>query len=81
MRRVAEKNLQKAADLEPWNVEAYAALGLLFIAESQYKRAEGFFRKALSINPDHALSRKKLNEIPGTGEKKKKFSIFGKSKK
>jgi curved DNA-binding protein CbpA len=81
MRRVAEKNLQKAAELEPWNVEAYAALGLLFVAESQYKRAEGFFRKALSINPDHALSRKKLNEILGTGEKKKKFSFFGKSKK
>lgn len=81
MRRVAEKNLQKAAELDPWNVEAYVALGLLFVAENQLKRAEGFFRKALSINPDHILSRKKLNEILGKSEKKKKFSIFGKSKK
>jgi curved DNA-binding protein CbpA len=81
MRRVAEKNLQKAIELEPYNVEVYAALGLLFIAENQLKRAEGFFRKALSINPDHGVSRKKLNQLLGKGEKKKKFSIFGKTKK
>ena len=80
MRRVAEKNLQKAVELEPYNVDAYAALGLLFVAESQLKRAEGFFRKALSINPDHAVSRKKLNELTGKGGKKKKFSLFGQKK-
>lgn len=80
MRRMAEKNLQKAIELEHWNAEAYAALGLLFYSEQHLKRAEGFFRKALSINPDHDLSRKKLLEITGKDEGKKRFSFFGKKK-
>ncbi len=81
LRRVAEKNLQKTVELEPWNVEAFAALGLLFLSENQIKRAEGFFRKVLSINPDHALARKKLSEIQGEENKKSLLSRFGKSKK
>ena len=80
MRRIAEKNLQKAIELEHWNAEAYAALGLLFYSEKHLKRAEGFFRKALSINPDHDLSRKKLLEITGADAEKKRFSFFGKKK-
>jgi curved DNA-binding protein CbpA len=86
LKRTAAANLQKAIDLEPWNVEAYAAMGILFLSENQAKRAEGFFRKVLSFNPDHPLARKKLEEIAGsssgTSEKKKSmFNIFGKSKK
>jgi tetratricopeptide (TPR) repeat protein len=82
LRRRAADNLQKAIDLEQWNVEAITALGILFQTEKQPKRAEGFFRKALSINPDHSLARKKLEELTGSTVKKKgKFSIFGKSKK
>lgn len=81
LRRMAAANLQKAVDLEPWNVEAFTALGILFLTEGQPKRAEGFFRKTLSINPDHTLARKKLMEITGVDPKKKKFSFFGKSKK
>jgi tetratricopeptide (TPR) repeat protein len=84
LKRIAATNLQKAVDLEPWNVEAYAALGMLFLSENQVKRAEGFFRKVLSINSDHALARKKLDDILGTsGEAKKKsrFTLFGKPKK
>jgi curved DNA-binding protein CbpA len=80
LRRMAADNLQKAVALEPYNVEAHAALGLLFLAENQVKRAEGFFRKVLSFNPDHALARKKLDEILGTSTasgKKSRFSIFG----
>jgi len=82
LKRMAANNLQKAIDLEPWNAEAFTAMGILFISENQVKRAEGFFRKALAINPDHALARKKLAEITGKEPKKKsKFSLFGKSKK
>lgn len=84
LKRIAATNLQKAVDLEPWNVEAYSALGILFLSEKQVKRAEGFFRKVLSINPDHALARKKLDEILGTstaGKKKSRFGLFGKNKK
>ena len=80
LKRVSTDNLQKAIDLEPWNVEPYAAMGILFMSENQNKRAEGFFRKVLSLNPDHALARKKLEEILGTstGDRKKSvFNIFG----
>ncbi len=80
LKRMAATNLQRSIDLEPWNVEAFTALGLLFLSENQLNRAEGFFRKVLSLNPDHSLARKKLNEITGAGEKKKKFSLFGKKK-
>jgi tetratricopeptide (TPR) repeat protein len=81
LRRMAAENLQKAIDLEHWNVEAFTAMGLLLISENQPLRAEGFFRKVLSINPDHAVARKKLQEIIGKNSKKKrKFSLFGKKK-
>lgn len=82
-KRMAEKNLQKAIELEPWNVEAFSAMGILFLSENQVNRAEGFFRKVLSLNPDHALAKKKLQEIQKekTDKKKPGFSIFGKSKK
>lgn len=82
LRRRSADNLQKAIDLEPYNVEAYTAMGILFMAENQPNRAEGFFRKAISINPDHALARKKLAELGDSQSMKKtKFNIFGKPKK
>ncbi len=83
-KHIAAANLQKAIDIEPYNVEAYAAMGILFMSENQPKRAEGFFRKVLSINPDHVLARKKLDEILGSstgGRKNSLLSIFGKTKK
>ncbi|HLP44783.1 MAG TPA: DnaJ domain-containing protein [Candidatus Kapabacteria bacterium] len=83
LRRAAEKSLQKVIDQEPWNVEAYTAMGMLFLSENQVNRAEGFFRKVLSLNPDHALARKKLQELldSRTDKTKHGFSIFGKTKK
>jgi hypothetical protein len=44
------------------------------------KRAENFFRKALSIDPEHELSKKKLAELLGTDKKKSGFSLFQKKK-
>jgi tetratricopeptide (TPR) repeat protein len=79
-RRRAADNLQKAIDLEHWNVDAFIAMGLLLMSENQPLRAEGFFRKVLSINPDHAVARQKLAEITGKSDKKGKFSLFGKKK-
>lgn len=83
LKRMAEKHLQRVLESEPWNVEALVALGMLFLSIDQVNRSEGFFRKAISFNPDHAIARKKLAEIKGsqTGKKKKGFSLFGKSKK
>jgi tetratricopeptide (TPR) repeat protein len=65
MKRQAEQNLAKAAALEPWNAEHVVALGMLFYAERLPKRAEGFFRKALELEPKHELALKKLAEITG----------------
>jgi curved DNA-binding protein CbpA len=86
LKRAAEKNLQTAINLENWNVEALTAMGMLYLSENQVNRAEGFLKKALSHDPDHALAMKKLQELKELkGEKpvKKKsgFSLFGKSKK
>jgi tetratricopeptide (TPR) repeat protein len=83
LRRAAEKSLQKVIDQEPWNVEAYMAMGLLFLSENQVIRAESFFRKVLSLNPEHALAKKKLQELMDSHTDKTKhgFSLFGKSKK
>jgi tetratricopeptide (TPR) repeat protein len=77
MKRQAEQNLTKAATLEPWNAEHVAALGMLFYSEHLLKRAEGFFRKALELDPNHDQARKKLAEITGP---EKNFSNLLKEK-
>ncbi len=89
-KRDAEKSLQKAAEMESWNAEPLAALGMLFYSERLNKRAEVYFRKALELEPKHALARAKLEEIVGPEKKPMdvvqqklgKFlpSIFGKKK-
>ncbi len=68
LKREAEQNLQKAAELEAWNAEPFAALGMLFYSEKLYKRAESFFRKAVELEPTHALAKSKLLEIVGPQE-------------
>jgi tetratricopeptide (TPR) repeat protein len=65
LKRQAEQSLAKAAALEPWNAEHVVALGMLFYSERLPKRAEGFFRKALELDPNHDLARRKLAEIAG----------------
>jgi tetratricopeptide (TPR) repeat protein len=65
MHRQAEQSLAKAAAIEPWNAEHVVALGMLFYSERLLKRAEGFFRKALELDPNHELARKKLTVITG----------------
>jgi curved DNA-binding protein CbpA len=80
LRRAAEKNFQKVIELEPWNAEPYAALGMLFQSEKLDRRAENFYRKALSIDPDHELAKKRLSEMTGGEKKQSMFSIFQKKK-
>ncbi len=81
LRRMAERNLQKASELEPWNPEPLIAMGKLFLHEGLKKRAETFFRKALSINPENEIAKKKLDEIKKSSSKKISIgSIFRKKK-
>ena len=77
MKRQAEQNLSKASTIEPWNAEHVVALGMLFYSERLMKRAVGFFRKALELEPKHDLARKKLAEITGP---EKNFSDLIKEK-
>jgi len=91
LKRAAEVNLRKASEMETWNAEPYAALGMLFYSERLKGRAEQYFRKALELEPNHTLAKKKLAEIVGPEVKTmdkvqqtlgKVFpSIFGKKKK
>lgn len=90
LKRKAEQNLLKASQMESWNAEPYAALGMLFYSERLVKRAETYFRKALELEPGHALAKAKLTEIVGPEVKpldvaKKQLgkllpSLFGKKK-
>lgn len=80
LRRVAEKSFQKVIELEPWNPEPYAALGLLFQYEKMEKRAENYYKKALGIDPEHELAKKRLAEMLGMGKKQSFLSIFQKKK-
>lgn len=79
-RRSAERNLQQAIKLDPWNAEPYVALGILFQSEHLNKRAEGFFKKALSIAPEHQVAQKRLADLGVKSDAKKKsiFSVFKK---
>jgi curved DNA-binding protein CbpA len=80
LRRLAEKNFQKVIEMEPWNAEPYAALGLLFLSEKLEKRAENFFKKALAIDPEHELAKKRLQEMITGNKKESAFSFFKKKK-
>jgi len=78
LRRSAEQNLQTVVQMEPWHADALVSLGLLFMKEKLPKRAEAFFRKALSANPDHIMARRHLEEIIGSEKKGSWFSILRK---
>ncbi len=79
MTRAAEKNLTTTTQLDPWSPEAFVALGLLFLNENMTKRAEGFFKKAISIDPENTIAKKRLKEIEKESSKGiKKGSIFRK---
>jgi curved DNA-binding protein CbpA len=80
MHRLAEKNLQKVVEMEPWNAEPLVALGLLFLSEKMDKRAENFFRRALAIDPDHEIALNKIAELAPGSKKQSMFSVFKKKK-
>jgi curved DNA-binding protein CbpA len=80
LRRAAQKNFEKSLELDPWNADSMIRMGMLFELEQLPQRAEGFFRKALSIDPDNPVARKKLEAYDKKAKKASKFSFFGKKK-
>lgn len=80
-KKMAEKNLNKAAQMEPWNADPLFALGQLYKSENMLKKAREYFEKALEINMEHTLAGKAISEFGGLMRfKKHKPSIFGKKK-
>jgi len=75
MKWSAEKNLTKAAELEPMNAEPYVALGKLFLMENMENRSKAFFQKAISIDPDNKAAIKSIKTLKknSTGSEKKGF--------
>lgn len=80
MRPYAEKNLEKVAELEPWNADPFFHLGKMYWAEKLHHKAETYFRKALEINMEHTLAGQMLQKIEKYTGKKQLFSMFGKKK-
>jgi tetratricopeptide (TPR) repeat protein len=78
LHRAAQKNFEKAIELDPWNAESMVRMGLLFEMEQLPHRAEVYFRKALSIDPDNSIARQRITSYEGKTKKKSIFSIFGK---
>lgn len=71
LRHAAQTHLVRSAELAPYNPEPVYGLGCLFFEEKMYTRAENFFRKAISIDPQHKRALKKLEDIKQlTGKKK-----------
>jgi tetratricopeptide (TPR) repeat protein len=75
IRPLAEKNLQKAAEMEPWNADPVFYLGQLYWVENMFKKAEECYRKALEINMEHTLAAKMIRKIEKTSKKRPLFSI------
>lgn len=80
--KMAEKNLKRASEMEPWNADPVFALGELYRSTNFLKKADAQFRKALELNLDHTLAGKAIEELEMLYAPKKKpvFSIFGKKK-
>lgn len=77
--RAAEFSLTRSAELDPFNAEPLVALGLLFLSQSMPRRAEGFFRQALSVNPDHSVARRRMDELIPPKKSQIPFAgLFGK---
>ncbi len=81
MKKDAEINLQKAAELEPWNAEPLVALGNLFYSEKLLKRAESFYRRALELEPRHEIAARRLAEIAPPKDSSLKASVTSALKK
>jgi curved DNA-binding protein CbpA len=59
-RREAEQHLSKAAELDPYNAQVRAKLGMLYKEAGLPKKSEHYFREALSIDPENRVALREL---------------------
>lgn len=77
--RKAERDFQRAIEIEPWNPEGYVGLGYLYKREGLALRARRQFEKALEIDSEHKAARQGLEESDGKPEARKSLKgILGK---
>lgn len=59
-RREAEQHLAKSAELDPYNAQIRAKLGILYKEVGLAKKAENYFREALQLDPDNRTAQREL---------------------
>jgi curved DNA-binding protein CbpA len=59
-RREADEHLTKSAELDPYNSQIRVKLGMLYKEMGLKKRAEQFFKDALSLDPDNRAAKREL---------------------
>jgi curved DNA-binding protein CbpA len=71
-RKQGEKNFLRAIQLEPWNIDAFLGLGLLYKKEGLHVKAQKQFEKVLKIDSDNETA---LRELGKTRKIKKKLDV------
>lgn len=64
---MAKVSLQRAIELDPNYAEAYFRLGRCYLREKNDSKASEFFRKVLSLDPNHAGAKSELKSLEETG--------------
>jgi Flp pilus assembly protein TadD len=59
-RRESEQHLSKAAELDPYNAQVRAKLGMVYKEIGLPKKAENYFREALAIDAENKVARREL---------------------
>jgi curved DNA-binding protein CbpA len=64
-RREAETHLSKASELDPYNPQIRVKLGLLYKEAGLAKKAEHYFKEALSLDPGNRIAMRELGKQDG----------------
>jgi tetratricopeptide (TPR) repeat protein len=72
----AEKNFQRAIELESWNPEGLVGLGLLYKREGLMSRAKKQFERALEVDAEHKIARQELEALKEKSDSKKGWAGF-----
>jgi curved DNA-binding protein CbpA len=68
-RKKSEHNFRKAIQLEPWNIDAYLGLGLLYRKVGLHIKARRQFEQVLKIDSDNVTALRELDLVKKTKKK------------
>ncbi|HEX5735907.1 MAG TPA: DUF4388 domain-containing protein [Blastocatellia bacterium] len=75
-RREAEIHLTKAGELDPYNAQIRVKVGLLYKEAGLAKKAEHYFKEALSLDPENRAALRELGKQSGGKKKQEAASIW-----